>query len=81
MAITVTGGWLDGMHIRRARKPTFCSEWKRCADRDIAPGSYYTEMEVDPDVAGGFGMKKLCMACAGDEARASLEAALAATHS
>lgn len=75
MALTVTGGWLNQMPIRRARKPATCNNWRHCAAPDILPGHHYTEMEVDPDVAGGFGMKKLCMACAGEEARASLAAA------
>ena len=71
MALTVIGGDLDGHAIRRARKRTYC-----CEDHaDIMPGQYYTELECDPYTAGGFGMKKLCMACAPIEARAALEAA------
>jgi len=69
MSIQIQGGWLDQRLIRRARKATFC----RNCESDILPGNHYAEMEVDPDVAGGFGQKKLCMACAGPEAR---EAAL-----
>lgn len=76
MTITVQGGWLDGMVVRRARKEAQCNNWRHCPDSRIKPGDHYSEMECDPDVAGGFGMKKLCMACAGDEARASLAAAL-----
>jgi hypothetical protein len=72
MPITINGGWLDGNLIRRARKPAFCNNWRHCPNQHIQPGSYYAEMEVDPDVAGGWGMKKLCMVCAGDEARRSL---------
>jgi hypothetical protein len=80
LAINVQGGWTDGMPIRRARKTAYCHNWRNCeGTREIAPGGYYTEMEVDPDVAGGFGMKKLCMTCAGAEARNSLAAGLALT--
>ena len=57
VAITVKGGWLDGMSIRRARKPAHCNNYLHCSCQDIHPGDYYTEMGVDPDVACGFGMK------------------------
>ena len=78
MAIQVQGGRHDGMLIRKARKATWCNNQRHCCKTgaEIQPGEHYTEMEVDPDVAGGFGMKKLCMACAGEEARTSLAHAL-----
>jgi hypothetical protein len=65
VGIQIQGGWLDRRLIRRARKATFCYN----CESDILPGNHYAEMEVDPDVAGGFGQKKLCMVCAGPEAR------------
>jgi hypothetical protein len=65
MPTTISGGWLDGRYVRKARTATYCCE----CERDIAPGAHYAEMEVDPDAAGGFGQKKLCIPCAGPEAR------------
>jgi hypothetical protein len=72
MAIAIQGGWLNGRLIRRARKPLACNDYRHCRTM-IQAGDYYAEMEVDPDLASGYGMKKLCMNCAGEEARATLE--------
>jgi hypothetical protein len=72
MAITIDGGWLAGNLIRRARVQAQCNNWRHCPDAKIRPGQFYAEYECDPDSAGGFGMKKLCMVCAGEEARATL---------
>jgi hypothetical protein len=72
MAITIAGGWLQGNLIRKARVLAHCDNWRHCPDQTIHPGQFYAEYELDPDSAGGFGMKKVCMVCAGDEARATL---------
>jgi len=75
MAIEIKGGWLDGHMIRRARKVVSCNDFRHC-QTTIKAGDYYAESECDPYYAGGFGMTKLCMNCAGEEAKASLRAAL-----
>jgi hypothetical protein len=79
MAVEIKGGWLDGRLIRRARKEQQCVNSYAASrgnapacTRRIKPGDHYAEVECDPDEAGGFGMKKACMACAGPEAREAL---------
>ncbi len=72
MMIRINGGWLDGHLIRRARKAHRCDAWLgwkrgRC-DNVILPGSYYAEGEPN-DRAGGYGDDRLCLECAGPEAR------------
>lgn len=64
MAVTVYRGPWAGHIIRKGRKAYTCDD---CRER-IPGGARYLETEVDPDYAGGFGMKKICMHCAGDEA-------------
>lgn len=77
--IVISGGWLEGRAIRRARKEARCDNWRLCPTKgSIKPGELYAEYECDPDTAGGFGMKKLCIDCAGEEARLAILAAEAA---
>lgn len=75
MAIKIQGGWLDGRLIRRARKPSPCNDFRHCRTT-IKAGDYYAEGELDPYCAGGFGMTKLCLHCAGEEAQRAAGAAL-----
>lgn len=64
MSITVMRGPWKGHTIRKGRKAHKCDD---CKQR-IPDGARYLETEVDPDIAGGFGMKKICEHCMGDEA-------------
>lgn len=68
MGTIVQRGQYKGHQIRKGRK------WHKCTfcQKRINAGSHYLELEVDPDLAGGFGMKKICMSCAGDEADAAV---------
>jgi hypothetical protein len=79
MTITVQSGTWAGFPIRKARKPGRCDYWRgvdgRCKAR-IHAGDYYQQGEMNDD-AGGYGNDRYCMDCAGDEAKASLAAALA----
>lgn len=68
----VTGGWLDGHRIRRARVAGQCYGVRRCP-YGINPGDFYVEGDPHPDHAGGFGHDRYCMAHSSDEARAALE--------
>ena len=76
MTININGGWLDRHLIRRARKTHRCDAWLgstrygRCANV-ILPGNYYAEGDPN-DRAGGYGNDRLCLECAGPEARASV---------
>jgi hypothetical protein len=74
MTQQITGGWLDGHLIRRARKPTRCDYWRgldnggRC-NAPIQPGDLYAEGDCTLDRAGGFGHHRYCLSCAGPEAQ------------
>jgi hypothetical protein len=71
MPATIVGGRLDGHIVRRCRVQTYCNDYRHCGTT-IKSNDFYAELEVDPDVGGGFGMKKLCMNCAGSEAQAAV---------
>ena len=81
--IKVSSGWLEGQLIRRARKSFQCDYWRGrsdgCGGAEIAPGELYCEGECDPDRAGGFGIKRYCLQCAGEEVRADVARAEAAS--
>lgn len=72
-ARVIQGGWLDGNRIRRARKDYRCDYWRglqnggMCKTR-IKAGDLYAEGERN-DTAGGYGVDRYCLACAGEEAR------------
>lgn len=68
MPAVIKGGWLDGHTVRRCRVQVPCNDFRHCRTT-IKSNDFYAEMEMDPDSAGGFGMKKLCMNCAGPEAQ------------
>jgi hypothetical protein len=77
--LPIEGGWLDGRMIRRARKPFHCRYWHGRANGGhcktiVQPGELYAEGESN-DVAGGYGVDRYCIACAGDEVRATIEKA------
>ena len=62
-------GPYQGHIVRTARKDWTCQRMVRWApfercEKPIAAGQVYVEGEVDPDVAGGFGMTRVCMDCA-----------------
>lgn len=76
MAAIVHRGPYKGYTIRKARKAHRCenAHAHKAGNPDAAlcevtiwPGRHYVETECDPYAAGGFGMSKLCMSCAGDE--------------
>ena len=73
--IEIKGGSFDGHLIRRARKPYTCEAWLgskhgKCR-KSIPAGTYYAEGEPN-DTAGGYGRARLCLDCAGPEARAAI---------
>jgi hypothetical protein len=60
------------MTVRTARKTWRCANAHACVCGNpaaancritITPGERYTEGDVDPYLAGGFGFDKLCVAC------------------
>ena len=62
--------------IRRARKAHRCGYWHGLANGGrcrtvIQPGDLYAEGDPDPDYAGGFGLERYCLACAGPDAQAA----------
>lgn len=69
MGVIVQRGPWKGHQIRKGRKTHKCVDCKKF----IPCGAHYLEVEVDPDEAGGFGMKKICMCCAGDEAAMTID--------
>jgi hypothetical protein len=71
MAAVIKGRWLDGHTVRRCRVQVQCNDYRHCRTT-INSNDFYAELEMDPDLAGGFGMKKLCMNCAGPEAQAAV---------
>lgn len=78
--IIQTGPW-KGHALRKGRKAHRCENASahKAGNPDaancevtIAAGSHYVETECDPYEAGGFGMSKLCLPCAGADALAAL---------
>jgi len=84
MTIFIKGGWLDDHMMRRARKKYSCDGWLSCdglpqalsghrCPNKIIPGDYYALGTLGA-LSGGFGVDRLCLECAGPEARASVPA-------
>lgn len=80
MPLFVQKGPYKGHRIRKAQKSHYCENRSahlagnapNC-EQTIEPGRHYIETERDPYEAGGFAMRKLCMSCAGPEARADID--------
>ncbi len=78
MMIRINGGPIGGHTMRRARKEYSCDGWSnalpghRCPNK-IIPGDYYA-LGIRGALSGGFGVDRLCLECAGPEARASVPA-------
>ena len=70
MPIEISAGPLAGHMIRKARKPGRCADYRHC-HTIIRPGDLYAEGDVDPYTAGGFANERLCLECAGPDARAA----------
>jgi hypothetical protein len=73
MTQRITGGWLDGHPIRKARKAHLCDYWHgihnggRC-NKPINPGDQYVEGDPNDD-AGGYGADRYCFDCIKPEDR------------
>ena len=78
MMITVKGGPIGGHTLRRARKERSCDglpegrSGRRCPNKIMA-GDYYALGPLSA-FSAGKGMDRLCLECAGPEARASVSA-------
>ncbi len=62
---------LGPRQVRQAKKAGPCSGWRESfSHTTIEVGDLYVETEMNPDKAGGFSMKRICLGCAGLRPRA-----------
>lgn len=59
---------LGERQVRVARKSGVCAGWEKRGGHQMMIGELYVETELDPYKAGGFGMSRCCLKCAGIKA-------------